>query len=100
MRLDVPYHQLFPWTLFFFDVPESLIHLLPFTDIRLVCRPDFFSSLFLKSKVKVLFAMVLRSHYSQLLLLSESLMMLPNFLNHCVIHQDLVEHVDNQKRFQ
>ena len=27
-------------------------------------------------------------------------MVLPNFLNNCVIHQDLVEHVDNQKRFQ
>ena len=27
-------------------------------------------------------------------------MMASNFLNHCVIHQDLVEHVDDQKRFQ
>ena len=26
--------------------------------------------------------------------------MLPIFLNKSVIHQDLVEHVDNQKRFQ
>ena len=27
-------------------------------------------------------------------------MVLPNFLNNCLIHQDLVEHVDNQKHFQ
>ena len=35
--------------------------------MRLVCRMDFFSVslLLLKSKVKVLIAMVLRSHYSQ-----------------------------------
>ena len=60
----------------------------------------FLSLLLLKSKVKVLIAMVLRSHNSQFLLFSESLMMSPNFWNHCVIHQDLVEHVDIQKRFQ
>ena len=27
-------------------------------------------------------------------------MVLPNFLNNCTIHQDPVEHVDNQKCFQ
>ena len=42
--------------------------------------------------------MDLRSHFSQFLLFSESPMMSPNFLNHCVIHQDLVEHVDDQKK--
>ena len=40
--------------------------------IRLICRLDVFSSLSLKSKVKVLIAMVLRSHNSQFLLFSES----------------------------
>ena len=35
------------------------------TDIRLICRLDFVSSLLLKSKVKVLIAMVFRSHCSQ-----------------------------------
>ena len=59
----------------------------------------FFVLLLLKSKVKALFAMVLRSHCSQFLLLSESPMMSPNCLNHRVIHQDFVEHVDNQKTF-
>ena len=69
-------------------------------DIRLVCRIDFFSLLLLKSKVKALIAMVLPSHYSQFLLFSESPMISPNFLNHRVIHQNLVEHVDDQERFQ
>ena len=55
----------------------------------------FLSLLILKSKVKVLTAMVLRYHCSQFLLFSESPLMSPNFLSHCVIHQDLVEHVDN-----
>ena len=75
-------------------------------DMRLICRLDFFS-LLLKSKVKVLIAMILRSHYSQIpsLLISPRHhqrfpMVLPNFLNHCVIHENLVEHVDDQKRFQ
>ena len=27
-------------------------------------------------------------------------MVLPIFLKNCIIHQDLVEHVDDQKRFQ
>ena len=40
-------------------------------DIRLTSRLDFFS-LLLKSKVKVLIEIVLRSHYSQFLLFSES----------------------------
>ena len=44
--------------------------------------------------------MVLRFHFSQFLLFSESLMLTPIFLDHRVIHQDLVEHVDTQKRFQ
>ena len=59
----------------------------------------FLSSLLLKSKVKVLIAMILSSHFSQCLF-SESSEMSPNFLNHCVIYQNLVEHVDDQKRFQ
>ena len=77
------------------------------TDIRLICRPDLSSSLLLKSKVKVLIAMILRSNYSLFLFFSQNLrhhqwfpMVLPNFLNNCAILQDLVEHVDNQKRFQ
>ena len=49
-------------------------------DRRLICRLDVFSLLSLKSKVKVLVAMVLRSHYSQFLLFSESPMMSPIFL--------------------
>ena len=65
-------------------------------DIRLICRLDFFSLLLLKDKVKVLIAMVLRSHYSQFLLFSESPVVLQNVWNHCVIHQNLVEHVDDQ----
>ena len=69
-------------------------------DTRLIYRQDSRFLLLLKSKVKVSFAMVLRSHYSQFLLFSESPMMSSNFLNRCVIHQHLVEHVDNQKRFQ
>ena len=44
--------------------------------------------------------MVLRFHFSQFLLSSELPMMLPNFLNHCVNHQDLVGQVEHQKRFQ
>ena len=44
-----------------------------------------FPRLFPKRKVKVLIAKVLRSHYSQFLRFSESPMMSPNFLNHCVI---------------
>ena len=43
--------------------------------------------------------MVLHSHFSQFLLFSEYPIMSPNFLNHCIIHQILVEHVDNQKTF-
>ena len=43
--------------------------------------------------------MDIRSQFSQLLLFSEFPMVLPNFANHFVIHQVLVEHVDNQKRF-
>ena len=53
-----------------------------------------------KNKIKVLTAMVLRSHFPQFPLFSECPIMSPNSLNHCVIHQDLVEHVDNQKRFK
>ena len=49
--------------------------------------------------------MVLRSHYSQFLLFSESSTSsaIPNgvtkFLEKLLIHQDLVEHVDDQKTF-
>ena len=43
---------------------------------------------------------VLHSHFSQFLLFSESPMMLPSVLSHCVIHQALVGQVDNQKRFR
>ena len=43
--------------------------------------------------------MVLRSHFSQFLLFSLFPLVLPNFLNHCVIHHELVEHIDNQKTF-
>ena len=66
----------------------------------------FLSLLLLKSKVKVLIARVLRSHYSQFLLYSESSISsaipdgVAKFLESCVIHQDLVEHVDDQKRFR
>ena len=49
-----------------------------------------------KNKIKVLTAVVLRSHFSQFLLFSEYPIMSPNFLNHYVIQQDLVEHVDNE----
>ena len=69
-------------------------------DMRLICRQDFFSLFSLKSKVNVLIAIVLRSHYSQFLLFSWWPMISPNFLNHCVIHQNFVEHVDDQKTFQ
>ena len=40
--------------------------------------------------------MVLHPHFSQFLLLSASLMVLPNFLNHCMILQALVGEVSNQ----
>ena len=60
----------------------------------------FFVLVLPKSKIRVLIAMVLRSHFSQFLRFSESPTMSPNVLNHCVIHEDFVEHVDNQKRFQ
>ena len=59
-----------------------------------------FVLLFPKSNVKVLVAMVLRSHSSQFLLFSEFPMVLPNLLNHCVIPQALVGQVDSQKRFR
>ena len=52
---------------------------------------------FPESKLGVLIAMVLRSHCSQFLLFSESSMVLPNFFNHHVIPQNLVEQADNQK---
>ena len=52
-----------------------------------------------ENKIKVLAAMVLRFRFSQFFLFSEYPIMSPNLLNHCVIHQDLVEHVDHQKRF-
>ena len=42
------------------------------TDIRLLCRLDLFTSLLLNSKVKILIAMVLRSHNPQFLVFSES----------------------------
>ena len=60
----------------------------------------FLPLLFPRSKVKVLVAMVLHSHFSQFLLFSESPMMLPNFLNHCMSLQALVGQVDSQKRFR
>ena len=44
--------------------------------------------------------MVLHSNFSQFLLFSESPMMLPNFLNHCIILQVPFLQVDNQKRFR
>ena len=56
----------------------------------------FSLSLFSESNVKALVAMVLHYHFSQFLLLSESPMMLPNFLNRCIILQALVGQVDNQ----
>ena len=68
-------------------------------DIRIICRPDFFVLLLPKNKMEVLTAMVLRIHLSQFLLFSQYPIMSPNFLNHCVIHQDFVEHVDNQNCF-
>ena len=64
------------------------------------CRPDFVLSLSEKNKVKELVASPLHSHFSQFLLFSESTMMMPNFLNHCVIRQALVVQVDNQQRFR
>ena len=44
--------------------------------------------------------MVLRFHFSQFILFSEFPIVLPDFLNHCVIPQSLVGQVDNQKRFR
>ena len=44
--------------------------------------------------------MVLHVHFSQFLLSSELPRMFSHFLNFCVVHQDLVGQVDNQKRVQ
>ena len=73
-------------------------------DIRQICRLDFLSLLLRKSKVNCnrFFAPTsLNSFFSQNPRHHQRFaMVLPNFLNHCVIHQDLVEHVDNQECFQ
>ena len=55
---------------------------------------------FPNSKVKALVAMVLHAHFSQILLFSDSPMVLSNFLSHCIVLQVLFGEVDNQKRFQ
>ena len=69
--------------------------------LQTVCvNQTFFLSVSPKSKVKALVAMVLQSNFSQFRLFSESPVMLPNFLNHCMILQALVGQVDNQKRFR
>ena len=60
---------------------------------------ETFPLLLPKSKVKVLVAVVLRSHLSQFLR-SSVFLMVPNFLNQCVIPQALVGQIDNQKRFR
>ena len=53
-----------------------------------------------ESKAKVLIVMVLNFHFSQFLLFSDSPMTLPNSLNYCVVRQDHLGQVGNQKHLR